>query len=1072
MIFAIVGVANAFSCYQEFANSTTGCTACNCNSSGFYQIIGNWSDNNMIDGDYSTESKSNNGTSYVNVTYYKPTLATMGILQAEGRLNLFGEPASNTKNTTVPSSCWDTYNDKLIIKIESNKAGSNWSYSCYNGLNWIILHDATTSNLENYVLEEGMNWIIPANITETKIKHSDNQTAMQRIFNFNSSEDIYGSCNLSNFDNDTTFINYTWYKNNLPFYSNYFIGNNTIDYFSTFLYGDQEGWNMVGGATTTFSGGYYWGKIQRTGNGNGYFNKSFTAINNISFIVDIFHIQNTPTCPVSDLRYPQFIVYLDDTPMWICKDSNCTNGIYNVSFNVTNPNINSNNLKFLVNTAMCKGITNTAYDRIRNITITSKNGNINGTYEVEKINETDTSNGDIWKLSCNSCTKELLCTGLNYSIPIYEYSYTNVSELFETGTQIFDLNFNGTYPNLSQWVMISNPYNFYMTSRDEAGSTINNFTNFLVIAGDNTNNQSYSTSFLFNGSKTGRIDGMRIDQYARLGTPDTQNMIYNISICETNVDLLTANATTYADCNNTPIMVRPNANLSQILDALPNTTYMNFTTPFNMTQGGKYILNIIAVSQSNNSANDFWRIDAEAFAGQTKYRRVINGVASTFDYITNISFYTYGVPVDTNSLAWENMTEGILGQWSITKLIPSVDADTPMTYLYRWNDTITERIIPVNTTIKNFQIGLNGSVSILNVTFYDELNQSNISPNMTTESIWKVTFQTGAVQTFSLNTTGAFTINMTPSTAVVQANIEFKYIKDGYRQRTYYLINATLSGDSITQLRLADIVANDSISSPITFNLKNYNTDILPDYYLDIQRWYVDQNGYSTIALAKADVQAKIVVWLQPYLAFYRMLVYDKEGNIVYTASRQIISQSDIEIQLSQGMAENTFTKFSSMQYTFTKNKTLGTIRADLVDTTGSPFSASMNVDRMGIFGGDTVCNASGSGSATSLICNVPTNTTDEYVISVDVTKAGDTFPLIADSLNYKTATFGSDGVIAGFMIIGTLAFIGLGSPHMAILMTLLGLGLAITLKMIVTGTASFVGLIIVGIAMLMVMRR
>ena len=714
-----------------------------------------------------------------------------------------------------------------------------------------------------------------------------------------------------------------------------------------------------------------------------------------------------------------------------------------------------------------------------------------------------------WRIYTNNSVDRWNDTGEQYH-SFYGIDYTNVSELFETGTQIFDFNFDGFNPiNPTQFSFYSNKDFIYNNNtsavwylNEGTGTQTNDSKDgFNSIAMVNTSwtTGQFGNATQFNGSNSyvtfGNVLGFERTDPFSMSIWVKRN---DTGIQQTFIGKRDSTARGYS------IFVQASNVISFALTNTVGTNFARISTVNTFTNTSKWY-NIITTYDGSSSVNGLklyidgilqnvtldsntltstisntghfnlgsFNNGTQNFNGSVDHVAVWNGTVLSQTDVTRIYNYTSldSYPNYLNR-TWYNMTEGLLGQYSISKLIPEVSSDTNAIYGYRWSDTIAERNIFIPTTIKNFQIGLNGSVSILNVTFYDELNQTDISPNMTTTSIWKVTFPTGAVQTFSLNTTGAFTINMTPSTAVVQADVEFIYIKNGYRQRTYYLTNATLSGASVTQLRLADIVANDTISSLITFTLKNYNTDILPNYYIDIQRWYVDQNGYSTIAIAKTDVTAKAVIWLQPYLAFYRILVYDGNGNIVYTASRQVISQSDIEIQLQDSMDSNTYEKYSSILYTFTKNKTTGLVRADLTDTTGSTFSAVMNVNRLGLFGSTTVCNATGDGSATSLICSAPLNTSDEYVITVDVTKGGTTFPLISDSLNYKSGEYGLDGIVSAFLIIGTLAFMGLGSPHMAILTTLLGIGISVALGLLVTGVASFVGLIIVGIAMLMVMRR
>lgn len=836
-----------------------------------------------------------------------------------------------------------------------------------------------------------------------------------------------------------------------------------------------------------------------------YINANYTIFEESSFINNskIYVNGNLTEFGYSD-QFSDSNIYLNGygsvlvTPNFINSNIYIKNNVSNgfISSFFTNSNIYTN---FSSTNFTSSNFTNTKL--YINANSTTFNNNWFWTSKLYEINNSLTT---LW--SGNTLSDTYI--GSNYITQ--DKTITNISEVFETSIQTFNFNFNGfnptnplqftfypkndfVYNNNTSAVWYLNEgsgtqtndsknsfnsvamINTSWTSGLFRNATFFNGTNSYISFGnvlgfERTNSLSFSLWFKPNStgvlqlllSKANSIlTGYSIYRSAtgKLGFALTNNLFVN------NLNLETNNTfTNTSNWYNVVITYDGSSNANNVkiyVDGVlePTTVMANTLTASILTTSP---LNIGSVNNGSYSFN-----------GSIDNVAIWNGTVLTQTDVTKIYNYSSldSYPNYLNR-TWYNMTQGLSGQYSISQLIPTVSTDTNATYEYRWTDPISERNISFPIVIKNFQIGLNGSVSILNVTFLDELTQQDISPNMTTESIWKVTYTTGGVETFSLNTTGAFVINMTPATAVVQADVEFKYIKNGYRQRTHYFINNTLDGDTIQQLRLYTINSSDTVSTPITFTLKNYNTEILPDYYLDIQRWYVDQNGYSTISLSKADVEAKMVVWLQPYLAFYRMLVYDRTGTLVYTASRQVISQSEIEIQLSSSLPSNTFDKFRTMQYTYSENKTTGLVRTDLVDTSGAQFNANMVIKRLGMFGGETVCNSTGSGSATTLSCNVPTNTSDEYAIRVDVTKADTTFPLITESLNYKTAEYGLDGVVSAFLIIGTLAFMGLGSPHMAILTTILGIGISVALGLLVTGVASFIGLIVVGIAMLMVMRK
>ena len=152
-------------CYQEYANVSTSCGGL---ATGLYNLTGIWDGSTgfeVFDGDWSTLTKANTGTTATLYTNY--TVPVGAINSSKWEAKLTGTTASAT-NYTIPKECWK---NPLEFKIISSEPATNYvNASCYNGTSWhnvINFTDTTANNLQIY--EEAMIWNITnvTNITHT-----------------------------------------------------------------------------------------------------------------------------------------------------------------------------------------------------------------------------------------------------------------------------------------------------------------------------------------------------------------------------------------------------------------------------------------------------------------------------------------------------------------------------------------------------------------------------------------------------------------------------------------------------------------------------------------------------------------------------------------------------------------------------------------------------------------------------------------------------------------------------------------------------------------------------------------
>ena len=156
-MFLLVGLVGAELCYQESANSTSDCSGtCTCYDTGEYFIFNPASAaSRMFDGNWSSKSCAD----YFYINYTKPDSSNGAIWETKIGYKL-GEQDGTYHNTTIPLNCWDTFIDKISLKLSCYGAGAGETLGwCQNETGWVkIVHDYE----EKTIYEEAMWWNITA----------------------------------------------------------------------------------------------------------------------------------------------------------------------------------------------------------------------------------------------------------------------------------------------------------------------------------------------------------------------------------------------------------------------------------------------------------------------------------------------------------------------------------------------------------------------------------------------------------------------------------------------------------------------------------------------------------------------------------------------------------------------------------------------------------------------------------------------------------------------------------------------------------------------------------------------
>jgi hypothetical protein len=174
----------------------------------------------------------------------------------------------------------------------------------------------------------------------------------------------------------------------------------------------------------------------------------------------------------------------------------------------------------------------------------------------------------------------------------------------------------------------------YWTLRDEnesSGTTTNNFATYF---GDLGTSYIRHSLMLYHFPVTAKVNRIALEVNDITGSPQLQNFIYNISVCETNVAQLTASVDKSINCVTPYEIIGEHIPLSEQIGASTNLNFalIKLNKVFAANSSKDYILAFDYVSGANNGAqSDFWSIRAQAFLfSDIHYGRILSTNATFF----------------------------------------------------------------------------------------------------------------------------------------------------------------------------------------------------------------------------------------------------------------------------------------------------------------------------------------------------------------------------------------------------------------------------------------------------------
>jgi len=334
----------------------------------------------------------------------------------------------------------------------------------------------------------------------------------------------------------------------------------------------------------------------------------------------------------------------------------------------------------------------------------------------------------------------------------------------------------------------------------------------------------------------------------------------------------------------------------------------------------------------------------------------------------------------------------------------------------------------------------------------DVINYDNTSKSYTTEtgSIFKSGFNVGSY--------------------------EINYKAKDYTPRSYY---TDIIGGDTQSIDLYLLVDNNQDSTHQYKNIEvlDESASSLSDATVKMQRYFISENAWKTVEMSNTNDEGEGVLFAELYDVNYRFVI-DYGGTTRKTTSQTkldtrnlffsislITSGMDTFYEIGDATADITFDNDTKL-YTYDFNA--GTLSID---------NGRLEVYRLDDTEKITYCNNTLSAQSGGITCNISSYTglDGTFIAHGYMTTSSDGTEYLTSidtrSFNEDYITYGLNGLLMSMIIIGTLTFIGLYNPTVAIGFSLFGLLITKLIGLLYMDFTFLIGMVVVGIIFIMELK-
>lgn len=333
--------------------------------------------------------------------------------------------------------------------------------------------------------------------------------------------------------------------------------------------------------------------------------------------------------------------------------------------------------------------------------------------------------------------------------------------------------------------------------------------------------------------------------------------------------------------------------------------------------------------------------------------------------------------------------------------------------------------------------------------------------------------------TFSVKNTSNYALCLAPSQSsvnITKAMIEYSskgYETSNYSVRDYYLYDTTLSSEQDIDLFLL----KDTVGENVLFHTTDSAGANYPNVYGKIQRYYVGENVYRTVAMIYTDDQGEALTNLDLLDTWYKFIL-EKDGTVLKNTNPTEITSSEyyFKIYTTTAAFEN-YLAALGLSYTFTYNDTTNITRLEYNSASGIVSSVCLDITHDTLSKRETIYSHCESSNSATIFYDL-TNDTESgkyfaYASVINNNGNKQTLEIIEITrVSATTTVFGLEGVTLTAFGAGTAMFIGMFNPIAPIILGLLTMFGLVKFGFFNLGTATMVSLSTAGGILIYYLRR
>lgn len=285
-----------------------------------------------------------------------------------------------------------------------------------------------------------------------------------------------------------------------------------------------------------------------------------------------------------------------------------------------------------------------------------------------------------------------------------------------------------------------------------------------------------------------------------------------------------------------------------------------------------------------------------------------------------------------------------------------------------------------------------------------------------------------------------------------------QYEADDFSQRSYFLINETVSNTTTT---IPLYLLNSSLATEVEYSITDDNNDPASQIIVKIERYFAGVDQHILVSMIRTGSEGTSRTFLEKNEIYYQHKFFENK-ELVDEAEDQLIPLDDsFEFQIGEDAPPSYYEFKAAIGFSCTTANVY--VNCSYTSTTEQLDTITLRVQRDEAIGFTTVCTSTGTTSTGELVCSGlnATNSTYRYSLKADMND-GQVISLFSDWLTEVSNVFGDMGLFVAFGLFITMGLAGIFLPEAVIMFGTLALVVSFATNLIALPPSAIISIVLV----------